>query len=244
MLALEHGILDIVEQGVTVLLQSGHTEKAVSIYQGLLELNLFSPSFPGPGYTVSDKLSLMEPIWDSGVARVGQVGARGWGVELQDRIERRNHELEQGEEVVDTWEEEVLGKGGLEKGAMWLQLEVGREREQFFPWRQGQEEPEDPDRIVDFDSIQEWMCQFSREETKFRLLLSFLRLLGVRWADRTFSPLTHSGASDHYLGVAGYQAQDFGVEDARILQPVLPEVSSSQTVATFTNYLLQQTYSR
>ena len=35
---------------------------------------------------MDDRLGLFEPIWDSGVRKVGQAGARGWGVELQQRI--------------------------------------------------------------------------------------------------------------------------------------------------------------
>ena len=35
---------------------------------------------------MDDRLSLFEPLWDSGVRRLGQAGARGWGVELQERL--------------------------------------------------------------------------------------------------------------------------------------------------------------
>ena len=67
------GILDVLEQLASLLVQAGHGEKSVSIYQCLLELNLFSPVLPGPGsYSLEDKLSLLEPVWDSGVARVGE----------------------------------------------------------------------------------------------------------------------------------------------------------------------------
>ena len=46
-----------------------------------------SPDFDVCGnYSVDDRLSLFEPLWDSGVRRVGQAGARGWGVELQERV--------------------------------------------------------------------------------------------------------------------------------------------------------------
>ena len=48
-LELEHGILDIIEAGAQVWLQSGHSEKAVALYQALLEFNLFSPDFDSSG---------------------------------------------------------------------------------------------------------------------------------------------------------------------------------------------------
>ena len=37
LLELEHGILDIVEAGARLWLQAGHSEKAVALYQALLE---------------------------------------------------------------------------------------------------------------------------------------------------------------------------------------------------------------
>jgi len=239
-LELEQGILDIVEQGALLLLQSGHSEKAVAIYQGMLELNLFSPTFPGPGYTVADKLSLLEPIWDSGVARVGEAGARGWGEELQDRIAQGNREVEVGGPGNEEWEGSVLAQEAA-AGAVWLQLEVGREKEQFFPWRQGEAEPEDPERVVDFDTVHEWMVEFSRPETKFRLVLSLLRLLGVEWNERSFSSLLHSAASDCYLGVPAHHRHDFQ-GGARLLQPILPQVMSTEKVAIFTHFIFAQIY--
>ena len=117
----EHGILDIIEAGALVWLQSGHSERAIAVYQALLEFNLFrwvavaeiiliimiynsispvspcSPDFDVCGnYSVDDRLSLFEPLWDSGVRRVGQAGARGWGVELQERVgEQANTDREE-----------------------------------------------------------------------------------------------------------------------------------------------------
>ena len=56
-----------------------------------------SPDFDVCGnYSVDDRLSLFEPLWDSGVRRVGQAGARGWGVELQERVgQQAASEMEQ-----------------------------------------------------------------------------------------------------------------------------------------------------
>ena len=58
-----------------------------------------SPDFDVCGnYSVDDRLSLFEPLWDSGVRRVGQDGARGWGVELQERV---------GQQAASDMEEQV-----------------------------------------------------------------------------------------------------------------------------------------
>ena len=55
-----------------------------------------SPDFDVCGnYSVDDRLSLFEPLWDSGVRRVGQAGARGWGVELQERLGQADTDREE-----------------------------------------------------------------------------------------------------------------------------------------------------
>ncbi len=50
-----------VGQLAVLLLQSGHGEKAVALFQALLEINLFSPDFCGPGdYAFEDKASQVQ----------------------------------------------------------------------------------------------------------------------------------------------------------------------------------------
>ena len=52
--------------------------------QGLLEFNLFSSNLETMGdYTVMELLGMLEPVWDSGIRKVGEFGARGWGAQLQ-----------------------------------------------------------------------------------------------------------------------------------------------------------------
>ena len=59
------------------LKSAGHTEKALASMQSLLELNLFCPP-ELESYSPDDKVSVFEGFWDSGVARVGEPGAKGW----------------------------------------------------------------------------------------------------------------------------------------------------------------------
>eukprot|EP00092_Neocalanus_flemingeri_P030332 GFUD01032927.1.p1 GENE.GFUD01032927.1~~GFUD01032927.1.p1 ORF type:complete len:1231 (+),score=335.13 GFUD01032927.1:198-3890(+) len=243
-LEIEHGIIDIIESAVLMLVQSGHSEKAVAVYQGLLELNLFSPDFQGPGdYNVEDKLSLFEPIWDSGVNKVGQAGARGWGKELQERIGEGRGEMEELGIRKEEWEEKML-EAGSEKGKTWIQLEIGREQEHFFPWRKGEEEAEDPERIVEFDTINGFLAQFSREESKFRVLLSFLKLLGVEDRNEEFCNLVNSGAGALYLNTPAFYRQDFAGGDLQVLQAILPTFKTQESLAIFTHFILAQTYDK
>ena len=84
-----------------------------------------SPDFDVCGnYSVDDRLSLFEPLWDSGVRRVGQAGARGWGVELQERLGQqedtdREVEMMEDEDSSDpTWELSQQEKPKAKKARM------------------------------------------------------------------------------------------------------------------------------
>jgi len=241
-LEIEHGIIDIIESGVLMLVQAGYSEKAVSVYQGLLELNLFSPDFQG-GYSVDDKLSLFEPIWDSGVSKVGQAGARGWGTELQERIGEGRGDIDEFGVKKEDWEEKLIEEGG-EKGQTWIKVEIGREKEQFFPWRKGEEEPDDPERIVEFDTINGFLAQFSREETKFRVLLSLLRLLGWQELNQEYANLISSGASAFYLNTTALNKQDYSGDDIKVLQSILPNFMTQESLAIFVHFIFAQTYNK
>ena len=56
---------------------AGYTERAVGLFQALLELNFRSPDFPG-FYSLEDRLALFEPFWESAAPRMGEFGAIGW----------------------------------------------------------------------------------------------------------------------------------------------------------------------
>jgi hypothetical protein len=70
-------LADVFGQYCRFLVQSGYTEKAVASCQALVEFNLFRPPLlnltPTP-----QSATLFESFWNSGVARFGEVGAKGW----------------------------------------------------------------------------------------------------------------------------------------------------------------------
>jgi len=123
-------------------------------------------------------------------------------------------------------------------------LEVGREREHFFPWRKGEEEPEDPERIVEFDTIQGFLVQFSREESKFRVLISLLKLLGVEERNNEFANLVNSGAGAVYLNTPAFYREDFAGGDLKVLQAILPTFKTQESLAIFTHFIFAQIYNR
>ena len=204
----------------------------------------FSPDFDSSGnYTVDDRLSLFEPIWDSGVRKVGQAGARGWGVELQQRIGEAEAMEEEDLVKTDTdFEDNIIAEaeGGGDKGSIWLQIEGHRDRSYFFPWRKGEESPEDPERIVDFDTVLGFLVLFSSQEAKFRLLLSLLNILGFKETAEPFSNLVNSEASSILFQTTGRAQEDF--DESTVLNKITPTYRTKESLAIFCHYLFAQTY--
>lgn len=204
--------------------------------------NIQFPTLSLGSYSVDDRLSLFEPIWDSGVRKVGQGGARGWGVELQERVGEDNLVVE--EDIVtpnQELEDEILAKEG-EKGDKWLKLENYRDLEYFFPWRKGEEAPEDPERIVDFDTVLGFLVLFCSQEAKFRLILSLLHLLGYEQKTKTFSNIVNSEAVTKYFNTLERVPQDF--QEVSVLKRFIPSYKSKESLAIFCHYIFAQTYQK
>ena len=204
----------------------------------------FSPDFDSSGnYTVDDRLSLFEPIWDSGVRKVGQAGARGWGVELQQRIGEAEAMVEEDLVKTDTDFEDNLIAGaedGGDKGSIWLQIEGHRDQTYFFPWRKGEEDPEDPERIVDFDTVLGFLVLFSSQEAKFRLLLCLLNILGFQETAQPFSNLVNSESSSILFNMTGRAQENF--DEITVLNQITPSYRTKEGLAIFCHYLFAQTY--
>ena len=64
---------------------------------------------------------------------------------------------------------------------------------------QKEEEPEDPERRVSFEFVCGFLVELVKKETRFRLLYTFLTLLGLQLPDREFSNLVNSAASENYF---------------------------------------------
>ena len=137
--------------------RAGYREKTIALFQALVELNLFSPQFPG-SYSLEDRLATFEPFWESGAPRFAENGAVGWAM-----VTRNRHSIGQNEttesfsnpnndEIEDKLIQEYLHvhKGCEEQKTgdsddeydersreprLWLRLELERERRHWCPWR-------------------------------------------------------------------------------------------------------------
>ncbi|XP_060918873.1 nuclear exosome regulator NRDE2 [Labrus mixtus] len=181
---LEEDMLDIFIQQCHFLRQAGHSEKAISLFQAMIDFTFYKPDSVQKMST-KQQVEFFEPFWDSGEARVGEVGARGWkawmqqqekGGWLQPNPEEEEEEEEEGEEVKDR---------SQPRWTVWLDVESSREAAHWLPWRpdkakgQSEEDCEDPDRQVLFDDIGPSLICLSSPELQLRLLLRFFSFLGL-----------------------------------------------------------------
>ncbi|PYH89673.1 DUF1740-domain-containing protein [Aspergillus ellipticus CBS 707.79] len=58
--------------------EAGFTEHAAALWQGILELTFFQPESPGASGDPRELMSAFLEFWESEVARIGEVGAKGW----------------------------------------------------------------------------------------------------------------------------------------------------------------------
>ncbi|KAJ7991114.1 hypothetical protein DPEC_G00293900 [Dallia pectoralis] len=181
----EEHMLDIFLQQCHFLRQAGHSEKAVCLFQAMLDFTFFKPD------TVKDmptrqQVEFFETFWDSGEPRVGERGARGWRAWMtqQERGGWLQPSEPDDDDDEDPEESEVKDMT-LPKWRIWLDVESSRESVHWLPWRpdktkgQSVEDCEDPDRQVLFDDIGPSMIRLVRPDLQLRLLLCFLHILGL-----------------------------------------------------------------
>ncbi|XP_071327446.1 nuclear exosome regulator NRDE2 [Trachinotus anak] len=188
----EEDMLDIFTQQCHFLRQCGHSEKAVSLFQAMIDFTFYKPDSVR-ALSTKQQVEFFEPFWDSGEARVGELGARGWkawmlqqerGGWLQPSADDEEEEEEDEEEVKDR---------SQPRGTVWLDVESSREAAHWLPWRpdkakgQSEEDCEDPDRQVLFDDIGPSLICLSSPELQLHLLLHFLSFLGLP-VDSVLSP--------------------------------------------------------
>ncbi|KAJ8792142.1 hypothetical protein J1605_019993 [Eschrichtius robustus] len=167
------------------LRQAGHSEKAVSLFQAMVDFTFFKPDsvkdLPTKG-----QVEFFEPFWDSGEPRAGEKGARGWRAWM--------HQQERGGWVVvspdddddelEDDDQEIKDKT-LPRWQIWLAAERSRDHRHWRPWRpektkkQAEEDCEDPERQVLFDDIGQSLIRLSSPDLQFQLVAAFLQFLGV-----------------------------------------------------------------
>uniref|UniRef100_A0A3Q3RCK2 NRDE-2, necessary for RNA interference, domain containing n=1 Tax=Monopterus albus TaxID=43700 RepID=A0A3Q3RCK2_MONAL len=193
------------------LRQSGHSEKAISLFQAMIDFTFYKPDNVRE-LSTKQQVEFFEPFWDSGEARVGELGARGWKAWMLQQ--ERGGWLQPSEEEEEEEDEEEVKDRSQPRWTVWLDVESSREAADWLPWRpdkakgQSEEDCEDPDRQVLFDDIGPSLICLSSPELQLHLLLHFLSFLGLP---------VNSVLPSHFLGtdilrpLTSYDLPDLGV---------------------------------
>ncbi|XP_037840310.2 nuclear exosome regulator NRDE2 [Chlorocebus sabaeus] len=211
------------------LRQAGHSEKAISLFQAMVDFTFFKPDsvkdLPTKG-----QVEFFEPFWDSGEPRAGEKGARGWKAWMHQQ-ERGGWVVINPDEDDDEPEEddqEIKDKT-LPRWQIWLAAERSRDQRHWRPWRpdktkkQTEEDCEDPERQVLFDDIGQSLIRLSSHNLQFQLVEAFLQFLGVP------SGLTPP-ASCLYLAMDENSIFDNGLYDEKPLTFFNPSFSGASCV--------------
>ncbi|XP_061319771.1 nuclear exosome regulator NRDE2 isoform X1 [Pezoporus flaviventris] len=189
----EEAMLAIFVQQCHFLRQAGHSEKAVSLFQALIDFTFFKPDsvkdLPTRG-----QVEFFEPFWDSGEPRIGEKGARGWKAWMHQQekggwIALKADDDDDDEEIDE--DQEIKDKT-LPKWQIWLDIEHSREARHWLPWRpdknktEAEEDCEDPERQVLFDDLGPSLIQISNPDLQRQILYSFLQFLGVPCTRKLF----------------------------------------------------------
>ena len=183
---MEFQMISILNDYCHFLGRSGFREKSIAVYQAMIELNGFSPDFPGY-FSLNDKLSLFKEFWESGSPRFGENGMSGWIMMVKKGLQTENKAEEHDDD--DEEEDELIGntKELVHKNKLWLEIESNRERNHFLPWKNPDEEPTDEDRCVRFNSIYPYLFEFGQSQL-YDFIALFLDFLGFEFRQESFFP--------------------------------------------------------
>ncbi|XP_067848289.1 nuclear exosome regulator NRDE2 [Heptranchias perlo] len=172
----EEAMLAIFLQQCHFLRQTGHSEKAIALFQALIDFTFFKPDSVA-GLLTKAQVEFFEPFWDSGEPRFGEKGARGWKAWMRQQ--------EKGGWVVQNEQEipELLtsSKSRCLQKEMVLGVKTGKV---------GSAEPVNQDLgskrykeihhiSVLFDDIGSSMFKISNPQLRLRFMSSFLQFLGI-----------------------------------------------------------------
>ncbi|KAK6387043.1 hypothetical protein LTS17_000309 [Exophiala oligosperma] len=148
---------------LTLLLwQSGFTERALGVWQAMIEFNLFRPS----QLSTDMVMSAFEQFWSSEVPRVGEDGATGWcsnsNTEPEPKVDKQPPEV------------------AVHNLTTWARAETDLEKHASLPARALDDVPDDdPYRILLFSDIQDFVFSIESKQGFELLRDAFLLFLGL-----------------------------------------------------------------
>ncbi|PVH87003.1 DUF1740-domain-containing protein [Cadophora sp. DSE1049] len=180
--ALYQQILYVMLRLTLFIRESGYTELAVSIWQGLLEMNFNAPSEPLAKTALKDSF---KDFWESEVSRIGESGSFGW-----KHFAANSSDFD----VSDTLSDEVddsLNNADIFR--TWAAAERIRMKCSRTPARTMDEVVEDdPYRVIMFSDIEDFLIQLPPDsetlhKSCIEAFLLFCRLPPLATAESDFS---------------------------------------------------------
>lgn len=159
--SLYHQLIYVLLRFTLFLRESGYSELAVSIWQGLLEMNFFFPKSP---LFQAEVIRLFSEFWESEVPRVGEDCALGWRhfVENEGASEAPDTLVDEAEDAIN--DKDLFGT--------WAAAERLRNRSSRAPARTMNEVIEDdPFRVILFSDIEKFLIQLPVQSEDLRILL-------------------------------------------------------------------------
>lgn len=151
----------IVLRATALLWEAGFSERAIGIWQGLLEYNLFRP----PNWNPGDLMSSFQDFWSSEAARIGEEGSTGW--QSRTRAE------------VDAKSDITFQTQNLSSLEQWATAELEAEKATAMPARSLDNVGEDdPYRILLFSDIQDFLFSAVTEHGLRMLEDAFFLFMG------------------------------------------------------------------
>ncbi|KNC97470.1 uncharacterized protein SPPG_07387 [Spizellomyces punctatus DAOM BR117] len=221
----EEIMLHIFTRACFLLGQSGFMERAVALFQAMIEFTGFCP----PAFTNQtfvERLAMFGAFWESEMPRIGEEGAEGWSASL----------LKEAQLLPPPPSEEDAAstKMGEDDFESWLNSETQEEYLHWQPSRSTEdEELDDPYRAVLFEDISSLMFDITLENTRRQLIYNFLQFLSV--------PVNGGISSNHIFFQESFLHAEFAnpVQSARFWPSTsLPKIdtnSPSDSASTESN---------
>ena len=125
---------------------------------------------------------------------------------------------------------------------LWLELELGRERRFWCPLRSEDDDPEDPDRLVNIEDIAPFLFTFSEPQMLPKLLLCMLDFLGLRfWQSHFECGILETQTHRDYLGLTYTETLTTEIEWSSAVQKIKPSFLEDNSFQEFCRSFFSQT---
>lgn len=144
---IHHELLYVLLRATLFIRESGYPELAISVWQGILEINFCKPK---ENLTQDEYFSLFREFWESEAPRLGEDSSKGWGFFLSTQS-KFDHSERSVDRVVNS-----LDKNNLFES--WADAEQLRSRVSRLPAKTLDDTVEDdPFRVILFTDIQDFL---------------------------------------------------------------------------------------